>query len=96
MIKSTIKIIKLLLGIILFSGLAAQTQAQEKAVDEIAKELVNPNTPLATLNFKFQYRDFKGDFPGADSQGGTTLLVQPSLPFPLDNSDLVLFRPAIP
>ncbi len=81
-------------GMILLIPLAVQ--AQEKTADEIAKELANPNTPLATLNFKFQFREFKGDLPGANDQTGTTILFQPSLPFPLENGDLVLFRPAIP
>jgi hypothetical protein len=70
--------------------------AQEKSADEIAAELANPNTPLASLNFKFQYRTFDGDLPNADEQSGTTVLFQPSLPFPLDNGDQVIFRPAIP
>jgi hypothetical protein len=78
----------------LLSGMTAQ--AQGKSADEIAKELANPNTPLATLNFKFQFRGFQGDLPKADSQAGTTLLFQPSLPFPLNNGGLLLFRPAIP
>ncbi len=81
-------------GMILLIPLAVQ--AQEKTADEIAKELANPNTPLATLNFKFQFREFEGDLPGANDQTGTTILFQPSLPFPLENGDLVLFRPAIP
>jgi len=72
--------------------------AEEKkpTAEEIAKELANPNTPLASLNFKFQYRTFEGNLNGANNQSGTTILFQPSLPFPLDNGDLVLFRPAIP
>ena len=72
------------------------TQAQEKSAEEIARELANPNTPLATLNFKLQFRGFEGDLPAANSQSGTTVLFQPSLPFPLDNGDLILWRPAIP
>ena len=86
----------LLPGVLLLSGLTAQAQDKEKTADEIAQELANPNTPLATLNFKLQFRQFKGDLADADNQDGTTLLFQPSLPFPLDNGDLLLFRPAIP
>jgi hypothetical protein len=81
------------------AGLASATAlAQEKqpSSEEIAKELANPNTPLASLNFKFQYRTFEGDLPDADDQSGTTVLFQPSLPFPRENGDLILFRPAIP
>ncbi|HEY5738682.1 MAG TPA: hypothetical protein VIW27_03095 [Gammaproteobacteria bacterium] len=71
-------------------------QEQERSADEIAAELANPNTPVASLNFKTQYRTFDGDLPDADRQSGTTILFQPSLPFPLDNGDQILFRPAIP
>ena len=86
----------LLPGLLLLSGMAAQAQEKGKTADEIAKELANPNTPLASLNFKLQLRQFEGDLSDADNQNGTTLLFQPSLPFPLDNGDLLLFRPAIP
>lgn len=87
-----------------FVGSALQAQDVEVAGDgggsasaeEIAQQLANPNTPLASLNFKLQYREFKGTLTGANGQSGTTLLFQPSLPFPLDNGDSILFRPAIP
>ena len=82
----------LLPGVLLLSGLTAQAQDNKKTADEIALELANPNTPLATLNFKLQFRQFKGDLADADNQDGTTLLFQPSLPFPLDNGGLLLFR----
>ncbi len=91
-------VIALLLG-------ASSLQAQEGAAgdsggsasaEEIARELANPNTPLASLNFKLQFREFKGNLPGANDQSSTTLLFQPSLPFPLANGDTVFFRPAIP
>ncbi len=86
--------VKVLFGLALSISMGAL--AQDKTADEIAKELANPNTPLATLNFKFQFREFEGALPGANDQSGTTILFQPSLPFPLENGDLVLFRPAIP
>jgi len=70
--------------------------AAEPSAEEIAAKLANPNTPLATLTFRLQYRDFGGDLPNADGQGGTTLLAQPSFPFALSNGDSILFRPAIP
>lgn len=91
------QIIIALLGsaVFLFSYTA---QAEEKVLtaEEAAKELANPNTPLASLNFKSQFRLFDGGLPNADGQSGYTLLFQPSLPFPLDNGGLVFFRPAIP
>ena len=64
----------LLPGVLLLSGFTAQAQDKEKTTEEIAQELANPNTPLATLNFKLQFRQFKGDLADADNQDGTTLL----------------------
>ncbi|MEP0200836.1 MAG: hypothetical protein ABJ084_03375 [Halioglobus sp.] len=66
------------------------------SADEIAKSLANPNTPLASLTLKTQYRAFKGDLPNASDQNSTTLLFQPSFPFSLDNGATVFFRPALP
>ena len=70
--------------------------AAKPSADEIAAKLANPNTPLATLTAKLQFRTFEGDLAGAHDQDSTTLLLQPSFPFPLDNGDLILFRPAVP
>ena len=83
--------ISLLLGLVV----SLNTHGEESA-DEIAKKLANPNTPLASLNFKFQYRSFEGDLPEADDQSSSMVLFQPSFPFPLANGDMILFRPAIP
>ena len=66
------------------------------SAEEAAKELANPNTALATLNFKNQIRFFDGDLPNADNQVGYTLLFQPSFPFPLENGNTIFFRPGIP
>jgi len=86
-----------LVACLIFSTTAAMAQEQSgKSADEIAKELANPNTPLASLNFKLQYRTFEGDLPKADDQESTTLLFQPVFPFPVANGDVVFFRPAIP
>ena len=74
----------------------AKGGAVKPSANEIAAELANPNTPMATLTFKLQYRQFDGDLPGAAEQTGTGLVFQPSLPFPLDNGDKIIFRPGIP
>lgn len=67
------------------------------SADEIARELANPNTVLAKLTLKTQFRTFTGDLPGADDQDATTMLFQPSAPIPLSRKgDSILFRPAIP
>ncbi len=70
--------------------------AAEPSAEEVAKSLANPNTPLASQTFKFQYRLFEGDLPDADDQSGTTVLYQPSFPFKLDNGATLFFRPAFP
>ena len=70
--------------------------AASVSADEIAKELSNPNTAVATLTFKNQFRWFKGDLPRADDQWNYSLLLQPSLPFVRDNGDKIIFRPALP
>ncbi len=70
--------------------------AAKPSANEFAKKLANPNTPLASLTFKLQYRSFTGDLPDADDQDSMTLLFQPTFPFKLDNGDNVFFRPAIP
>ncbi len=73
-----------------------QGGATQPSADEVAKALANPNTPLAKLSTNIQFRTFKGSHPEADEQTSTTLLLQPSFPFPLNNGDVVFFRPAIP
>ncbi len=70
--------------------------AAAPSAEELAKSLANPNTPLASQNFKLQYRTFEGDLPGADDESGNTLLYQPAFPFPLENGATVFFRPAVP
>lgn len=70
--------------------------AATPSADEIAKSLANPNTPLATMTLKLQYRTFDGDLPGAGSESGTMALFQPAFPFSLDGGRMVFFRPAVP
>jgi hypothetical protein len=75
---------------------AAAGNASEPSAEEIAAKLANPNTPMASLTFRLQYRTFDGDLAGASSQDGTTLAFQPSFPFSLENGDVIFFRPNIP
>ena len=70
--------------------------AAKPSAEEIAAKLANPNTPLASMTFKLQYRTFDGDLPDAGDQDSTTLLFQPSFPFKLENGDVIFFRPAFP
>ena len=53
---------------ILTALLPAIATGQESA-DDVARQLANPNAPLATLNFKLQYRAFDGDLEDADRDG---------------------------
>lgn len=68
----------------------------QSSADETARELANPNTALASLTFKNIYTAYTGNLQGADSESGFTTLFQPSLPFPLENGDKIIFRPALP
>ena len=72
-----------------------------KSAEEVAKELANPNSSLASLTFKNQFRWFTGDLPDADDQNSYTLLFQPVFPFPLGlkadgGKPNIFVRPAIP
>jgi len=91
-------IIKLVTSVVLtsltFSAIAADSYEQSDA--ELARELANPNTALASLNLRTQYRMFKGSLPDANDQDNTTLLFQPVLPFPFENGKILYVRPAIP
>jgi hypothetical protein len=69
------------------SKLSAQTAA---------RELANPNTPLASLTLRNQFRAYDGDLPSAGDQESFTMLFQPVFPMPLPNGAKVFFRPAFP
>lgn len=68
----------------------------KKSAEEMAKELANPNTAFASLTFKYQIQTHEGDLPNAKDVEKTTLLFQPSLPFPREDGSKIIFRPAIP
>ncbi|MEH6611600.1 MAG: hypothetical protein V7696_19690 [Halioglobus sp.] len=67
----------------------------EQDIDKLAQDFANPNTPLTSLKFKFQYREFEGDLDNANNQSSTKVLVQPTLPFTLDNNYKLWVRPGI-
>jgi hypothetical protein len=89
------KSIALVASALLFA-FSMNAHAEEQSMDEIAKELANPNTSLASLTLKLQFRGFEGDLDDADDQNSTTLLFQPALPFKRDDGSKIIFRPAIP
>ena len=66
------------------------------SLDDIAKELSNPVTALASFNTDIQYRTYQGDLFGADDQSGIRFEFKPSIPIPLSNGKNVLMRANIP
>ncbi|TRX54544.1 transporter [Thalassomonas sp. M1454] len=84
------------ISLMILVALSSSSFAQESDADKAAKELANPNTALASLNFKFQYTTFEGDLPKADDQTRNMILFQPSMPFPREDGSKILFRPAVP
>jgi len=70
--------------------------AATPSASELAAELSNPNTAVASLTFKNQFRFYAGSLPNASNQESYSLTFQPSLPFVLKGGDKILWRPAIP
>jgi hypothetical protein len=68
----------------------------EQSLDDIAKELSNPVTALATFNIDIEYRIYQGNLPGADDQSTFIYNFQPSFPIPLDNGKNILLRATFP
>jgi hypothetical protein len=62
--------------------------------EETARQLANPNTPLASLTLKSQFTHWQGNLPGASGVNSGTLLFQPNFPFPLSSGDTLFCRPA--
>jgi hypothetical protein len=68
----------------------------EMSEEETARQLANPNTPLASLTLKNQWTHWEGSLPGADGLDSQTFLFQPSFPFPINETDSIFLRPAFP
>jgi hypothetical protein len=68
---------------------ASDGAATEKSADDLAKELANPNSPLASLVFKHTYTSFNGSLPGASDQSSSVSLFQPVFPFPVGDTGAV-------
>ncbi|MGA6926611.1 MAG: hypothetical protein WBY88_13060 [Desulfosarcina sp.] len=94
-----------LLALVVFgiSPLAAvaETSGQKPSASEVARELANPNSSLATLTLKNQYRWYTGDLPGADDQDNYTMVFQPVFPLSLPKDDsgnarTLFIRPGFP
>ena len=63
---------------------------EQSLAEKAAKELANPNTAYASLNIKLQHN---GGYDGGGSS--STMVFQPTLPFPMEGGDKVIFRPAV-
>lgn len=74
----------------------AQEEEYEKSASEIASDLANPNTSLGTMNFNFDYINYRGDLLNAGSQNSVVMGFQPILPIPLSESVNLFVRPLIP
>jgi len=77
-------------------GRADDSAAWDLTVDEIAKELSNPVTALASFSNDFQYRSYQGSLPGADHQTSWTYELEASIPIPLRNGRNFLMSATIP
>ncbi len=80
-------------------ALADEAKVKKKvplSVDEIARQLRRPVTPLANIDNAIEFQTFTGDQPGADNQTGFTYSFRPYMPFPLENGNLIVFRTTIP
>ncbi|MFM2644056.1 hypothetical protein AAFX33_23180 [Vibrio chagasii] len=77
-------------GLLLTSTVAIANEESNQTAEQAAKELANPNTAYASLNLKLQY---SGGYEGGGDSFATVL--QPTLPFPMENGDKIIFRPVI-
>jgi hypothetical protein len=64
------------------------------SVDDIARELSNPVTALASFNTDIQYRTYQADLFGADDQSGFRFEFKPSIPISLSWKLQQIFQPA--
>lgn len=68
----------------------------EMSVDEIAKQLSNPVTALASFSTDIEYRTYQGSLPEAGDQTHFLFEFKPSIPIPLSNGKNILMRATIP
>lgn len=79
-------------------GIAADSgeSLENLSDDEIARELASPVSALFSLGNDFVYRTTQGDLPDADNQPYAAYLIEPTIPFQLDNGKRILVRFEIP
>ena len=92
----------IIFAVFVLFGTLNPAQGEEKhSTDQAAKELLNPNTSLASLTFRNQFRWYDGDLPDADGQNNYSFLFQPVFPLILGKTEAgaqkkLFIRPAIP
>ncbi len=94
--KRLIIICMLTLFTMSYAGVRDIENGERKDVEEVAQNLAKPNTPYASLSFHYEQTRYSGDIKNAESQKSHSLIFQPTVPFNLDNGDLLVLRPAIP
>ena len=77
-------------------GTPGPDERERLSADEIAIELSNPASALASLGNAFEIRTYQGDLPEADDQFNTVYVLKPALPFTLANGRRILTRLTIP
>jgi len=75
----------------------AASEPNEISSDALARDLNNPNAPLAKLTFEYTTTAFDGDIPGAGNQNVDVMLFKPVFPFPLngDGTQNLFIRPVL-
>jgi len=74
----------------------ASLSLTDLSLDQIAKELSNPVTALASIKSDFEYHTYQGDLSEAGDQSNMRFLFRPSVPIPLENGKNILMRATIP
>lgn len=101
-LRSACVSVALVLGAVATDGHAARLGSPDEtapapgkmSADQVAKELANPNTPLATLTLRTQWKDWDGDLPGASGSDSGNIEFQPAFPFPVGERKNIFFRPS--
>ena len=60
----------------------AESEPDKLSSDDLARELNNPNAPLAKLTLEYSTTAFDGDIYGANNQDSGLILFKPVFPFP--------------
>jgi hypothetical protein len=75
----------------------AGDESNKLSSDDLARELNNPNAPLAKLTIEFSSTTFEGSIPGANNERADMVLFKPVFPFPMgdDGTQNLFIRPVL-